>query len=165
MNAKQLQPLILHPDEAIAYNYPTGEKFVALLTSEDTGGAFALMQGELPPGAGAPLHVHRHEDELIYVLDGRLDMQIKETRFSLEAGESVFLPRDIPHAFGNLSGQPVKALALIAPGGFEAYFADMLKLFAGGEPQMTAVNAISEKYGVEDVGPPITATPGPNGHQ
>ena len=165
MNANKLQPLILRPDEALVHNYPTGEKITVLLASEDTGGAFAFLHGVFPPGTGAPLHVHRREDEMMYVLEGTLDVQIKGTRITLTAGESVFLPRDIPHAFSNLSKQPVKAIAVAAPGGFEAYFADMMQLFADGEPELTAVNALGNKYGVENVGPPLTAEPNKNGQQ
>lgn len=33
---------------------------------DDTGGAFSVWASELPPRAGAPLHVHAHEDEAVF---------------------------------------------------------------------------------------------------
>jgi len=154
MNANKLQPLVLRPEEATTYNFPTGETVMLVLTSKDTGGAFTLLEGVFPQGAGAPLHVHNREDELIYVLEGTLAIQIKETHFTVGSGESAFLPRDIPHAFCNLEKQPVRALALITPGGYEAYFTDVFQLFADGESTLTAVTALSKKYGVANVEQP-----------
>ena len=38
-------------------------------TAETTGGAFSPFE-ELPPLTDTPVHVHAHEDELFYVLEG-----------------------------------------------------------------------------------------------
>ena len=39
------------------------------VTSEETGGAYAILEQKIPPGHGPPLHVHRHETEIFYVLE------------------------------------------------------------------------------------------------
>jgi hypothetical protein len=31
------------------------------VTSEEIGGAYAILEQKIPPGHGPPLHVHRHE--------------------------------------------------------------------------------------------------------
>ncbi len=40
--------------------------------SQDTNGKFALIEFSGAPGGEPPLHVHANEDELFYVLEGKL---------------------------------------------------------------------------------------------
>jgi uncharacterized cupin superfamily protein len=45
--------------------------------SEQTGGGFSLVEHPMAPrGLGAPMHVHRNEDEYSYVLEGEVGVQI-----------------------------------------------------------------------------------------
>jgi mannose-6-phosphate isomerase-like protein (cupin superfamily) len=61
---------IIHP--------PGGGKVVGVLRdqstfkvlSEQTGGAYAILEQKIPAGHGPPLHVHRHETEIFYILGG-----------------------------------------------------------------------------------------------
>jgi mannose-6-phosphate isomerase-like protein (cupin superfamily) len=39
--------------------------------SSDTHNAFALQEQICPPGLQAPLHIHHHQDEAFYILEGR----------------------------------------------------------------------------------------------
>ena len=89
--------------------------------SADTNGAFALVESRGRAGNEPPLHVHENEDELFYVLEGRLKVQRGNEELTVEPGESVFLPRRVPHTFKLLSGE-ARALVYITPGGFEEYF-------------------------------------------
>jgi hypothetical protein len=48
-----------------------------LLRGDATDGRFALVEHEIPPRAlAAPTHMHRHEDESSFVLEGRVGVQI-----------------------------------------------------------------------------------------
>ena len=40
--------------------------------SEDTNGKFALFEVSGCPGGEPPLHIHENEDEMFYVLEGRM---------------------------------------------------------------------------------------------
>lgn len=64
-----------------------------------------------------PPHMHPHQDEYIYVIDGRIDLILDGQPQSASSGDLVRLPRGIPHAFFNNSGQPVQALFWAAPTG------------------------------------------------
>jgi mannose-6-phosphate isomerase-like protein (cupin superfamily) len=64
-----------------------------------------------------PPHVHPLQDEYIYVLDGRIDLLLDGKRRSAATGDLVRMPRGIPHAFFNNSGEPVTALFWAAPAG------------------------------------------------
>ena len=47
-----------------------------LAESEGTGGRFSLIEGCLKPGNEPPPHVHEREDELFYVLEGKMDVYV-----------------------------------------------------------------------------------------
>jgi len=37
--------------------------YTFLVTGEQTGGAYFVMEALVPPGGGPPPHIHRNEDE------------------------------------------------------------------------------------------------------
>jgi len=52
-----------------------------------------------------PKHSHRDQDEWIYILEGELNFVVGEEKFQATRGETVFLPRNVAHAWaasGNL---------------------------------------------------------------
>lgn len=71
-------------------------EFIVKASAETTGGAFGIIE-ELDP-LDTPLHVHRNEDELWYVLEGEHIVQIGDDEFSAGPGEMVFAPRGVPHS-------------------------------------------------------------------
>ena len=155
MDADNLKALILPPGQGRVYNHLGGEKITVLLSAGDTGGTFAMIIDDCPPGGGPPLHIHHNEDETFYILEGELTMQVNEEIFSASAGTSVFLPKGIPHTFRNFGSQRTKSLALLSPAGLEGFFEEVEPLLTEGEPDMTAVLEIAGRYGIEAVGPPI----------
>ena len=70
-----------------------------------------------PEESIVPPHVHPHQDEYIYVLEGRIDLILDGKTTSASVGDLVRMPRGIPHAFFNNSGAPVQALFWAAPAG------------------------------------------------
>jgi len=64
-----------------------------------------------------PPHMHPHQDEYIYVLEGRIHLILDGRQTTAAAGDLVRMPRGIPHAFFNNSGQPAHALFWAAPTG------------------------------------------------
>jgi uncharacterized RmlC-like cupin family protein len=87
------------------------------------------------------------------VLDGELTFQLSGERFTRRAGELAFTPRDVPHTFANLSGEPARTLLVCTPAGFERYFDRMAARAAGVDPPPEASGPIPE---VVTVGPPLT---------
>jgi quercetin dioxygenase-like cupin family protein len=92
--------------------------------SSDTAGQFAMLEMLASTGAEPPLHVHRNEDEFFLVLEGQLRVLRGNEELTLEAGQSAFLPRNVPHTFKIVSSH-VRFLNCITPGGFEQFFRDM----------------------------------------
>ena len=95
--------------------------------SRDTDGKFALFEMSGCPGGEPPLHVHENEDEMFYVLEGRLQAYRDGEEMTLDAGDSAFLPRRVPHTF-KIASNFARAIVYVTPGGFEGYFRDL------GEP-------------------------------
>lgn len=90
-----------------------GQIYVPKQVSEDSFSWHATF----PVETFVPPHMHPHQDEYIFVLDGRIDLLLGGKKTSAGAGDLVRMPRGIPHAFFNNSGEPVTALFWAAPAG------------------------------------------------
>lgn len=128
-----------------------------LLSSDTENSLSVFISTNNKKGFGPPLHLHHGVDEFFYVLDGKFLFQVDNDIFSLENGDSLFIPRKIKHCFtykGETSGT---LLVSILPGkGMENYFAEMGALLPGkGIPDMKAMQALYWKYDSEIVGPPM----------
>lgn len=77
----------------------------AKVRGAQTGDAYTVLELVLPPGAGAPLHVHQREDEAFYVIDGVVEIQHGGQTYTAEAGAVVVLPKGENRT---LFGIPVK---------------------------------------------------------
>jgi quercetin dioxygenase-like cupin family protein len=115
--------------------------------SEETGGAYAILEQKIPPGHGPPLHVHRHETEIFYVLDGQFEITIGGQKLSA-AGAIVVGPRNIPHTFRNIGSQDARLLLTVIPGRFANYFIEVDGVDDG---DAAAIKALLAKYEVEIV--------------
>src|SRR3954449_4443367 len=125
-----------------------GTRYV--LSAEQTGGAFAVVEHDLAPRAlGAPMHTHTREDEISHVTAGRLGVQIGEQVFEARQGDTVVKPRGVAHAFWNPGDEPVRFLELITPPGFEGYFADLEPILSVPGPRdLPALGAVMARYGL-----------------
>ena len=56
------------------------------LTGRQTHGAYYAFESTFEPGGGNRLHVHSREDEFAYVLEGALEVRLKDEVHILEAG-------------------------------------------------------------------------------
>lgn len=100
-----------------------GSTITEHLGGEQTNGAVALMEFTIEPGFPVPPpHAHTHEDEITYVIEGALEITIGDETRTVDAGESIFKPRGVPHAFAIAGEQRVRFLETITPAGFERYF-------------------------------------------
>src|SRR5260221_6506241 len=97
-------------------------------TAEDTNGQLAVIEQRCTPAGDPPRHVHEHEDETFYVLEGRLTATIgADTTRTAGPGECVFLPRGRAHSL-HAETPEVRGLVILTPAGFDQFFA------AVGEP-------------------------------
>jgi quercetin dioxygenase-like cupin family protein len=141
---------VIGPDEGVSVSFRgLGARY--LIGGEQTGGRFSLVEHPIAPRAlAAPLHVHEHEDEYTFVLEGLVGVRIGDEERVARPGDLVFKPRGIWHAFWNAGDTPARALELISPAGFEAYFAEIAPLLPPNvdEPRLDELAEVMARYGL-----------------
>lgn len=74
------------------------------------------LRGTLPPHRpGPPLHVHHFEDEEGVVTAGTLSVELDGRRLTAGPGETVRLPRGVPHRWWNDNDQPLAFEGVVRP--------------------------------------------------
>jgi quercetin dioxygenase-like cupin family protein len=69
----------------------------------------------LPPGTFVPPHIHPTQDEFIYMIEGKLDLQLGEQKSSASPGDLIRLPMNEPHGLFNNGAAAVRCLFWVAP--------------------------------------------------
>lgn len=144
--AVQQAPIVVPPGGGDPLRIGVGQ-FIHKVKSGDTGGAFSVIEVVTPPQHEVALHVHEREDELVYVLEGTIEVTLGDQSMMATAGALALLPRGIPHGFRNVGKTPSRVLDTILPGGFDAYFVEAAALYANGEPPAEKAEALLKKYG------------------
>lgn len=127
--------------------WPIGAGLTCKVPGALVGDAYSVVEFVLPPGGGAAPHVHRREDEILYVLGGECSVGYGDHVWLATVGTTVVLPRGAPHFFHNAGASNCTLLITAVPGGLDRYFAAISAAIARGEPE--AIAAVNEAYGIE----------------
>jgi quercetin dioxygenase-like cupin family protein len=135
-------------------------------TSAETGQRLWLQEALGERGYASPLHRHTREDEAFYVLDGELSVYVGDDVVRAGAGDFLWGPREVPHAFC-VESDTARFLAIGTPGGADGFFfatgepagARTVPPRSDGAPDVDALVRAMTAYGVELLGPP----PAPRG--
>jgi mannose-6-phosphate isomerase-like protein (cupin superfamily) len=119
------------------------------LISEQTGGAYYLCEAVFGPESGSPFHIHHHEDEVIYVLEGAIDIRLDQKKLQAPVGGIIHLPKNIPHAIYNPLKTPLKIMVYAIPGGLEGFFNEVDAALENDSLNDETYAQISAKYGIE----------------
>lgn len=92
-----------------------------VLTSDSHGSLF-MAEHHMTRRGGPPLHMHPHQDETFYVLEGEYIAEVGGKQVTLHAGDSILAPRNIPHAWACVSGTGKLIIAFTPAGKMEAFF-------------------------------------------
>jgi mannose-6-phosphate isomerase-like protein (cupin superfamily) len=118
-----------------------------MIDSETTGGGFSLVEHPMSAHAlAAPLHRHHREDEYSYVLEGRMGALLGDDTLEAGPGELVVKPRGEWHTFWNAGDAPCRILEIIAPAGFERFFAELVDLGGVTQADPAGLRALCERY-------------------
>lgn len=120
-------------------------EFVIRASAESTNGAFGIV--EEIDAVDAPPHVHRREDELFYVLEGRHVFTVGDTEHQAGPGDLVFGPRGVPHSQQHLD-RSGRTLTIFSPGGLEGFFRELSEADASGAIDFENIGRIAASYGV-----------------
>jgi mannose-6-phosphate isomerase-like protein (cupin superfamily) len=154
------RPYLYRPAEGRSV-WSLGGRFTVKADAISTDGRFALIESVATRATEPPTHIHHREDEAWYVLDGQMTFYVGDEELVATAGSFAYAPMGIPHAF-TVDVEPTRVLVFAAPAGFE-HFALELGTEATGEdappdlpmPSPEVIGAVSDRYGIEVVGPPI----------
>ena len=97
--------------------------FSVLAGSDETDGRFGLIEMVAPKGLEPSRHLHHHDDEGFYVLEGEVTFYVGREVHEAGPGTFVFLPHGVPHSY-TFETEVVRMLAIMAPGGIEQHFRD-----------------------------------------
>ena len=92
-----------------------------VLSGEQTAGQFCLLENRSDGNTRTPIHVHAKDDETLYIIEGELTALIGGEPRRLTAGESLFLPRGVPHQLLNVSGNPCGYILIGTPALFDRF--------------------------------------------
>ena len=138
---------------------PDGRSYpFRVVASGERSNGLALGDTKIPAGTPGPArHVHTHEDEALYVLSGVLTVEVGDERYDAASESFVFMPRGLPHVFGNLGEQEVRAVVLFNSTTLSRMFEEQAEYRASvnGAPDTAVLTEISERYGVRPVGGPL----------
>lgn len=124
------------------------------VSGSDTNGGLAVFeQTSISPGKGTPLHVHHTQDEMFYVIEGSYKFKVGEDEYNLSKGESIFLPKKVPHAWTQISKKGKMTVIFQPAGMIENFFVTISSL--DHEPSKSEVEKIFSDNEMEVVGPPL----------
>jgi quercetin dioxygenase-like cupin family protein len=99
-----------------------GDTMTLKATAESTEGRLTLLENLTAPGGGPPPHVHEHDDEFFYVLDGTFEIRIGDEVHTLGPGGFAYVVRGTVHNFRNVAETPSRILVGFTPGGIDGFF-------------------------------------------
>ncbi|WP_421825672.1 cupin domain-containing protein [Larkinella sp.] len=124
------------------------------ISGKDTNGDLAVFeQTSLSPKRGTPLHVHPNQDEIFQVQEGEYQFLVGQDKYQLKAGDSIFLPRKVPHAWTQVSEKGRMTVILQPAGKLEEFFVTMASLEK--EPSNEEIAKIFADHDMQVVGPPL----------
>lgn len=123
------------------------------VSQKDTNGDLTVFEYIGNEKGGPPLHVHPHQDEIFFVVQGEYLFQVGEDKHNLKAGDTIFLPRTVPHAFAQITDNG-KMFFLFQPSGkMEDFFRTLGNLTSAPTPEQGA--KIFADHDMKVVGPPL----------
>jgi quercetin dioxygenase-like cupin family protein len=132
-----------------------GQEAHVLVSSEQTDDSFCMLRFSSPPGNVTPPHLHRTTDETFLIESGEVEINIGGELLRGRKGDTIYLPKGIPHALKVVGNDNLTVVVVCVPGGFDRFFAACAEEFKNGEPGLPLLVKIAAEYGIEfKIGPP-----------
>ena len=135
-----------------------GTVWDVVLGAEQTGGHIALLDQRGRHGDATPMHLHPHEAEIFYVVDGTVRAFHGGTSVDLPAGSAIYLPAGQEHGLGVVSEQ-ARVVTITTPGSFSRFVRAAGVPFEGDVPaqwefDVPRLARIAAEHDIEVTGPP-----------
>ncbi len=124
------------------------------ISGKDTNGQLSVFEYTGLAKVGPALHVHFKQDEIFMVMQGEYRFVVGTETHVLKAGQTIFLPRNIPHTWIQLSDTG-KMIYMMQPAGkMEEFFVLMNRLKE--MPTPAQIDKIHAAHQMKVVGPPLS---------
>ena len=74
-----------------------------------------VVLGEIGPTGKAKPHFHRDTEQVIYLLEGQIEVEMSGEKEKLEPGDTVYFPPSEKHQVVVLGDQPARFLVIYTP--------------------------------------------------
>ncbi len=95
------------------------------LNGAQTEGLFTLSEDAMKPTFKLGLHLHRKHAETFHVLEGDVEFRIGTTTHVAQAGTTIHVPPNTPHAARVVNGRQARMIMLYSPSGLENFLKEM----------------------------------------
>ncbi len=143
---EDLKPKIVKDKEGKVLNV-IGDIQTHKLIGTDTGNQIVEWVDNVEPGVGIPPHIHTKEDEIFRVIKGQIEIMVAGKTTILEAGDTAFAPKNIPHSWKVVGTEKAKMITSAFPAGIEIMFRELADL-PPGPPDFEKVTEICAKHGI-----------------
>jgi quercetin dioxygenase-like cupin family protein len=114
------QPVLTAPKGGQTVTLGKGSTIELKVESSQSGGDYGAVLWKVRAGEEPPLHTHSREDELVFVVEGKLIARVGDNRVEVGPGAYAALPRGIPHTI-EVVGDQATLLVSFVPGGLERF--------------------------------------------
>jgi len=136
--------------------FPNAITLKILLSGKQTNGIQAIFEDIVEPGVGPGRHIHHHQDETFFFLEGKFIAEVGGEMFEFKPGDVAFIPKGTVHAFKNVGDTSARLRYIFSPAQtIEEMFREFYKRSKEGALTMEEMAEISAKHGQEFVGPPL----------
>jgi mannose-6-phosphate isomerase-like protein (cupin superfamily) len=140
-------------------------RVAVLISCSDGADRISLLEHWARHGDSPPLHVHRNEDEVFHILEGRLRFIVGGREMRVGTGQSLLASKGIPHTYRVESADGAHWLTVTRGEDFERFVRAMGRpAERDGLPPRSAPPTAAQaetlaaaclEYGIEVVGPPL----------
>lgn len=127
-----------------------GQLRIRYLIDGSQSASLGMFELTVPPGSNVPPpHSHTNNEEIVYVLEGKLRYSVGSDTRDLGPGQTMRTPKGSVHGFSNPFEGVARALITLAPDIGPKYFEDVASVIkAGGPPDKGALVAVMSRYGL-----------------
>ena len=111
-----------------------------------------ILENTFLAKGGPARHLHYDQEEWFYILEGEFQFEVGADRFRLQPGDSLLVPRQLPHVWAFVGEGRGRILVAFFPAGkMEAFFHEVTR--ANAMPPQDP--GLWRAHGMELLGPPL----------
>jgi mannose-6-phosphate isomerase-like protein (cupin superfamily) len=125
------------------------------VTPHDGNGPL-IIENTFHAKGGPARHLHYHQDEWFYAVEGEFIFEVGQEKFSLKPGDSLLAPRKVPHVWASIGNAGGRILIAFLPAGkMESFFREVTQ--ANAMPPQDP--ELWKAHEMELLGPPLNVDP------